>query len=146
MLPNAYLLAKIGADTAENERNFAENWQLDEEHGELHPSLRSIARDASAALSARPIREIHPHPRDRSRAARSEKFRQNAARFRLYRRRSLQVNTRFAEFFKLYQIIYLNFLKVGKILQILRHLQRLKKFAEFSQKLLIFQTDFLRTF
>ena len=34
MLQNAYLLAKIGADTAENERNFAENWQLDEEHGE----------------------------------------------------------------------------------------------------------------
>ena len=25
MLKNAYLLAKIGADTAENERNFAEN-------------------------------------------------------------------------------------------------------------------------
>ena len=25
MLQNAYLLAKIGADTAENERNFAEN-------------------------------------------------------------------------------------------------------------------------
>ena len=25
MLENAYLLAKIGADTAENERNFAEN-------------------------------------------------------------------------------------------------------------------------
>ena len=32
MLQNAYFLAKIGADTAENERNFAENllksWQL----------------------------------------------------------------------------------------------------------------------
>ena len=32
MLLNAYFLAKIGADTAENERNFAENlkknWQL----------------------------------------------------------------------------------------------------------------------
>ena len=28
MLQNAYLLAKIGADTAENERNFANNWQL----------------------------------------------------------------------------------------------------------------------
>ena len=28
MLQKAYLLAKIGADTAENERNFAENWQL----------------------------------------------------------------------------------------------------------------------
>ena len=25
---DAYLLAKIGADTAENERNFAKNWQL----------------------------------------------------------------------------------------------------------------------
>ena len=28
MLKNAYLLARIGADTAENERNFAKNWQL----------------------------------------------------------------------------------------------------------------------
>ena len=28
MLQNAYLLAKIGADTAENERNVAKNWQL----------------------------------------------------------------------------------------------------------------------
>ena len=28
MLQNAYLLAKIGADTGENERNFAKNWQL----------------------------------------------------------------------------------------------------------------------
>ena len=27
MLKNVYLLAKIGADTAENERNFAKNWQ-----------------------------------------------------------------------------------------------------------------------
>ena len=28
MLQNAYFVAKIGADTAENERNFAKNWQL----------------------------------------------------------------------------------------------------------------------
>ena len=28
MLQNAYLLAKIGADTADNEQNFAKNWQL----------------------------------------------------------------------------------------------------------------------
>ena len=28
MLQNAYFLAKIGADTAEIERNFAKNWQL----------------------------------------------------------------------------------------------------------------------
>ena len=32
-------------------------------------------------------------------------IRQNLARFRLYRRRSLQVNTRCAAFFKIYQII-----------------------------------------
>ena len=45
------------------------------------------------------------------------KFRQNVARFRLYRHRFLQENTRFAAFFKIYQIIKLNFLKFGKILQ-----------------------------
>ena len=28
MLQNAYFLAKIGVDIAENERNFARNWQL----------------------------------------------------------------------------------------------------------------------
>ena len=32
-------------------------------------------------------------------------FRQDFARFRLYRHRSLQANTRFAAFFKIYQII-----------------------------------------
>ena len=28
MLQNAYFLAQIGADTAENQQHFAENWQL----------------------------------------------------------------------------------------------------------------------
>ena len=28
MLTNAYLLANIGADTAENERNFAKHWPM----------------------------------------------------------------------------------------------------------------------
>ena len=51
------------------------------------------------------------------------KFRQNVARFRLYRLRFLQVNMRFAAFFKIYQILKLKFLKFDKILQILRHLQ-----------------------
>ena len=51
------------------------------------------------------------------------KFRQNVARFRLYRLRSLQENMHFAAFFKIYQTLKLNFLKFGKILQILRHLQ-----------------------
>ena len=68
-------------------------------------------------------------------------FWQNVARFRLYRHQFLQENTRFAAFFKIYQIIKLKFLKFGKILQISRHLQN---FAEFSRKLLIFQSDFLR--
>ena len=40
----------------------------------------------------------------RADSASSAKFRQNVARFRLYRRRSLQLNTRFAAFFKIYQI------------------------------------------
>ena len=34
-----------------------------------------------------------------------QNFSKISARFRLYRRRSLQVNTRFAAFFKIYQII-----------------------------------------
>ena len=40
--------------------------------------------------------------------------RQNFARFRPYRRRSLQVNTRFAASLKIYQNISLKFLKFGK--------------------------------
>ena len=51
------------------------------------------------------------------------KFRQNVARFRLYRHQFLQENMRFAAFFKIYQILKLKFLKFDKILQILRHLQ-----------------------
>ena len=53
------------------------------------------------------------------RERRLAKFRQNVARLRLYRLRSLQENMRFAAFFKIYQIFKLNFLKSGKILQIL---------------------------
>ena len=57
------------------------------------------------------------------RERRLAKFRQNVARFRLYRLRFLQVNMRFAAFFKIYQIFKLKFLKFGNILQILRHLR-----------------------
>ena len=39
MLKHAYLLAKIGADTAENERNFAEDLQLP--YGCCQPACRS---------------------------------------------------------------------------------------------------------
>ena len=51
-------------------------------------------------------------------AGRSAKFRQNIARFRLYRHRFLQENMRFAAFFKICQIIKLKFLKFGKIKKI----------------------------
>ena len=57
------------------------------------------------------------------RERRLAKFRQNVARFRLYRLRFLQENMRFAAFFKIYQILKLKFLKFDKILQNLRHLQ-----------------------
>ena len=53
------------------------------------------------------------------RERRLAKFRQNVARFRLYRLRFLQENMRFAAFFKIYQIINLKFLKFDKFLQIL---------------------------
>ena len=53
------------------------------------------------------------------RERRLAKFRQNVARFRLYRLRFLQENMRFAAFFKIYQILKLKFLKFDKILQIL---------------------------
>ena len=39
----------------------------------------------------------------------SATFQQNFARFRLYRRRSSQANTRFGAFFKIYQILKLKF-------------------------------------
>ena len=44
-------------------------------------------------------------PGDRAVANFWQNFGQNFARFRLHRRRSLQANTRFAAFFKIYQII-----------------------------------------
>ena len=70
---------------------------------------------------------------------RSANFRQNVARFRLYRLRFLQENMRVAAFFKIYQISKLKFLKFDKILQILR---RLQFFAEISRKLLFFSNRF----
>ena len=55
------------------------------------------------------------------RERRLAKFRQNVARFRLYRLRFLQENMRFAAFFKIYQILKVKFLKIDKILQISKH-------------------------
>ena len=44
MLQNAYLLAKIGADTAENERNFAENLPKIGEHKKYEQESPSAER------------------------------------------------------------------------------------------------------
>ena len=57
MLQNAYLLAKIGADTAENERYFAEkvakNWQLS--YGSTTPLLRGGLRGDRGDGALRPL-------------------------------------------------------------------------------------------
>ena len=107
MLQNAHFLAKIGADTAENERYLAENLPKIGNYPAVVPVTTSKgAGPAGAGLEAgRPVGSCQF----------LAQFRQNFARFRLYRRRSLQVNTRFAASFKIYQIIYLKILKFGKI-------------------------------
>ena len=78
------------------------------------------------------------------RERRLAKFRQNVARFRLYRLRFLQENMRFAAFFKIYQILKLKFLKFDKILQILRHLQFF--LLKFHENCCFFKPIFLRKF
>ena len=108
---NAYFLVKIGADTAENEQHFAEILPID----------ASTAATGSAQSSN--LLSCTGTSTGGSRERRLAKFRQNVARFRLYRLRFLQVNMRSTAFFKIYQILKLKFLKFDKILQILRHLQ-----------------------
>jgi len=75
---------------------------------------------------------------------RSAKFRQNVARFRLYRLRFLQENMRSTAFFKIYQILKLRFLKFDKILQILRHLQFL--LLKFHENCCFFKPIFYENF
>ena len=101
MLQNAYFLAKIGADTAENEQHLAEilpktgNYPTGPPHGswtrrrEVGDELFGRAWTVSVLLvPGAPTRK-------------SGEFRQDVARFRLYRHRFLQVNARFAAFFKI---------------------------------------------
>ena len=134
MLSNAYFLAKFRFDTAENEP--AKNLKIFEKIKNFpkkvchipspRPQVRRHAtlRSSSRASSTSPAPTTRPRARSgRRHDGRSAKFRQNVARFRLYRHRFLQENMRFAAFFKIYQILKLKFLKFDKILQILRHLQ-----------------------
>ena len=71
-----------------------------------YPWPRRPRRRASRPRPSGPSRTTR-----RVRERRLAKFRQNVARFRLYRLRFLQENMRFAAFFKIYQIIKLKFLK-----------------------------------
>ena len=85
--------------------------------------LRRLARRRHLASALR-----HGDVRER----RLAKFRQNVARFRLYRLRFLQVNMRFAAFFKIYQIMQL---------KILKKWQNFAKFAKFAKFLLKFHEN-----
>ena len=76
-----------------------------------------------------------------NRERRLAKFRQNVARFRLYRLRFLQLNMRFAAFFKIYQILKLKFLKFDKILQIFPH-NDLQVFCWNFTKITVFSNRF----
>ena len=98
MLSNAYFLAKFRFDTAENEpaknlQNLARILNF--------ANLLLLGSGAHAAAQVL-LRIVGP---ELGSCQFSAKFWQNVARFRLYRHRFLQENTRFAAFFKIYQII-----------------------------------------
>ena len=113
MLSNAYFLAKFRFDRAENEpaknlqkicrkfANFADPNPLSPKRRLRHGGPAVYVRETARAPDAmgRVARAGRRHD------GRSAKFRQNVARFRLYRHRFLQENTRFAAFFKVYQIL-----------------------------------------
>ena len=115
MLQNAYFLARIGADTAENEQHFAE----------ILPTDALPTEHRCPPTQPRPRVDARAQPRAPAVWARRvvANVWKNVARFRLRRHRFLQENTRFAAFFKIYQIIELKILKFINILQILQHLQ-----------------------
>ena len=139
MLSNAYFVAKFRFDTAENEpaknlQNFRKMHFSKMHFRKMHfsnahpvmklPSSAGCLRRTRAEARRRlrgPTRRTAVIVELPARERRLAKFRQNVARFRLYRHRFLQVNMRFAAFFKIYQILKLKFLKFDKILQILRH-------------------------
>ena len=126
MLSNADFLAKFRFDTAENEpaKNL-QNFKFANFPNFANPNPNQVLARPAAVAAAVPAavpayrarREYDPfadEPEDdmpylaakiRRHDGRSAKFRQNVARFRLYRHRFLQENTRFAAFFKIYQII-----------------------------------------
>ena len=144
MLQNAYFLAKIGADTAENEQHFAE----------ILPSVRCLTPPLPALVHARAL--LRGERRGRlaleGPPVGQHRRRQRASVGKISAKRcsfsavSAPIFASKYAFDSIFQNLpdsQADFLKFDKILQILRHLQF---FAEISRKLLIFQTDFLRKF
>ena len=132
MLKNDYLLAKIGFDTAENERCQVLNIFKFDPARDLNFAIapRPAAR-ASAGIST--VYLFITGFRRTNRDHFSQKPRHitlSEARSRLDRRRSLQVNSHFSAFFKIY-----------KIFTILRR-SNLKIFAKFRQKSCILIPEF----
>ena len=117
MLSNAYFLAEVRFDTAENEPAKKMLIFLI-----LLTLTQAERRSPPPTVTPRPLRprdgRLLRGPGDHDGAGLCSsagliavfgrvfgKFRQKVARFRLYRSRSLEVNMRFAAFSKIYQII-----------------------------------------
>ena len=114
MLQNAYLLAKIGADTAENERNFAQNLPKLATTVRPRPPRWRRWRRRPPGPPARPRRPSQPGLGGRVKKLGLAKLGKLAkfckfwrARSRLYQNEILQENMRLAAFFKLYKICIL---------------------------------------
>ena len=127
MLQNAYFLAKIGADTAENERKFAENlpkigwWQLASGRRPRTParSLRTRASRRRARASRGARTRARRGPRTRRRGAKAA----NLAKL-----------TKFAEFFfQLFGRLVLGCIKTKfcKKICVWQHFSSSTRFASF---------------
>ena len=146
MLSNAYFLAKFRFDTAENEpaKTLQQTCQLLRLLPPLTPVSRacrcvsglsgartSARRQSAKASSSFPTRQF------------TANFQENVARFQLYRHRSLQANTRFSAFFKIYKDYLAAIFEIDLSRQNFAYFATFAKIvSEFARKLLIFQTDF----
>ena len=119
---------------------FLDDWETENFEGPLPEG--SFELDTTEAK--RPCEPCQRASVGDVRERRLAEFRQNVARFRLYRFRFLQENMRFAASFKIYQILKLKFLKFDKIVQILRHLQVF--LLKFHENCCFFKPIFLRKY
>ena len=105
MLQKAYFLAKIGADTAENERIFFRNsakiWQLPYGSTTLRPEGYPAHDGSSAGRRRRPATTRRLSVPLRAVLQNFANFWR--ARWRLYQNEILQKNMRLTAFFKLYK-------------------------------------------